>query len=317
MQTRFLSAQTLLTSLLLVCSTGCIKKMLINGQIEGTRKASSAFDSIGDYELANKAASSGIVQFEGMHQLAPDNEDGLFLLTKAWTGYGFGFAEDDMEDAQDSGDRELAEYHQRRAIMAYDRAIKYGLELLEHSAKGFADAKQSEPAFGAWLAHFKGAEDAGNLFWTGYAWMARTNLMKDNAEAVAELWVGVKMVERSVELDPAYNNYTGMVVLAGYHARTAMAELEVSKKLFDQAIEKTGRKSLMVLFQYAARYACAKADAALYTKLLTEVVRAEDPDPNQRLTNTIAKRRARRWLGEKRMFDACSLEAPQALSLVR
>src|SRR5438477_567718 len=86
-----------------VCATplGCVKKMLINGQIEGTRQASSAFDTIGDWELAYKAAASGIVQFEGMHKLAPDNDDGLFLLTKGWTGYGFGFAEDEMEDAQD------------------------------------------------------------------------------------------------------------------------------------------------------------------------------------------------------------------------
>src|SRR5258706_10542577 len=92
-------------------STGCIKKMLINGQIEGTRQASGAFDTIGDWDLAYNAASSGIVQFEGMHILAPDNEDGLFLLTKGSTGYGFGFVEDEMEAAEDAGERETADYH--------------------------------------------------------------------------------------------------------------------------------------------------------------------------------------------------------------
>ena len=88
-----------------ITSTGCVKKMLINGQIEGTRQASTAFDSIGDWELAYKAAAGGIVQFEGMHRLAPDNEDALFLLTQAWTGYAFAFVEDEMEDAEDAGDR--------------------------------------------------------------------------------------------------------------------------------------------------------------------------------------------------------------------
>src|SRR3989442_9815097 len=86
-------------ALVCVLPLGCVKKMLINGQIEGTRQASTAFDTLGDWELAYTAASSGIVQFEGMHQLAPDNDDALFLLTKGWTGYGYGFAEDEMEDA--------------------------------------------------------------------------------------------------------------------------------------------------------------------------------------------------------------------------
>ena len=40
-------------------STGCIKAMLVNGQIEGTRKASAAFDTIGDYELARSGAGAG------------------------------------------------------------------------------------------------------------------------------------------------------------------------------------------------------------------------------------------------------------------
>ena len=76
-------------------STGCIKSMLTNGQISATREASGAFDTIGDYELARTAAAAGMVQFEGMHNLAPDNEDALFLLTKGWVGYGFAFVEDD------------------------------------------------------------------------------------------------------------------------------------------------------------------------------------------------------------------------------
>jgi TRAP transporter TatT component family protein len=296
-------------SIICLSPIGCVKKMLINGQIEGTRQASTAFDSIGDWELAYKAASSGIVQFEGMHKLAPDNDDALFLLTKGWTGYGYGFAEDEMEEAQDAGDRELEEHHRRRAIMAYERAIQYGTELLSHRAKGFEEAKKGEADLKAWLEkNFKTPDDGGNLFWAGYAWIARTNLMKDDAEAVAQLWVGVQMIERSVAIDPSYNAYSGLVVLAGYHARTAMAEMDEAKKLFDEAIAKTEGKSLMVQFQYAARYACAKADAGLYGKLLGEVVKAEDPDPNLRLTNTIAKRRAKRWLGEKRMFDACSME---------
>src|SRR5688572_3110627 len=134
-----------------VGSTGFIKSMLVNGQIAGTRQASSAFDTVSDFDLAYKAASSGLVQFEGMHVLAPDNEDALFLLAKGYTGYGYGFVEDEMETAQDAAEMEQAEYHRRRAIDAYTRAIDYGLELLAKTDGGFEKARTGEAALQTWL----------------------------------------------------------------------------------------------------------------------------------------------------------------------
>ncbi|MCC7383100.1 MAG: hypothetical protein IT384_14775 [Deltaproteobacteria bacterium] len=303
----------LVVLLLALPSTGCIKSMLVNGQIAGTRQASGAFDGIDDYELAAKAVAAGLVQFEGMHVLAPDNEDALFMLTKGWTGYAFGFAEDDLEVAEDAGDRDAAEYHRARAGAAYQRAIDYGLTLINSAAGGFDEAKKGEATLKAWLAEsFTSKEDAQPLFWTGYAWIARTNVRKDDAEAVANLYIGVAFVERSVELDPDYNNMTGTLVLASYHARAAMAELDQAKELFERVLAKTERKSAAALFLYGSKYACAKADGASYKKLLDEALAVEGAPTSMRLTNTLAKRRARRWLGEQRMFNACAIElAPE------
>ena len=41
-------------------------------------------------------------------------------------------------------------------------------------------------------------------------------------------------------------------------------------------------------------------------KTLTEIVEAGDTLPEQRLTNAIAKRRAKRYLGKERMSRTCS-----------
>lgn len=294
-------------------TAGCIKKTLTNGQIGSTRLGSPALDTVADYELARSAASAGLAQFEGMHRLAPDNADALFLLTKGWVGYGYGFVEDEMEQAQDAHDNDLAEYHRRRAKNAYDRAVFYGLELLSKKAEGFDAAKKNEGALKAWLGdHFTDEEDVPNLFWTGYAWLARANLMKDDPREggayVSEVWVAAAILERTRQLDPTYNNWAATVALASYHARSAMANPAESKKLFDLALERTQRKSLVVHFNYATKYACLKADKALYEKMLTEVLQAEDPDPMQRLTNTIAKRRAQRWFARARMKDLCAIE---------
>lgn len=298
---------------LTAAGTGCIKQALINGQIQGTRQGSVAFDTIGDWDLAYKAAAAGIVQFEGMHELAPDNEDGLFMLVKSWTGYGFGFVEDDVEAAADARDRDLEAYHRDRAAKAYGRAIEYGNKLLARRAAGFEDAQKDESSIKAWLKkNFSSRDDAEALLWVGNAWMSRAGIVPDDPIAVAQLWIGVAMMERSAELAPDLEHYAGLVALASYHARTATAELDVSKQMFDEAMAKTGGKSVLVQFEYAARYACAKADGALYVKLMKEVLESPDSDPSLRLMNAVARHRARRWIGEKRMFDACSIEAPAA-----
>jgi hypothetical protein len=287
-------------------NVGCIKQMLLDGQISATRDASGVLDTIGDYEIAAGAAKAGVVQFEGLHYLAPSNEDALFSLTQSWVGYGFAFAEDDMEAAIDKGNDDLAEYHKRRAHMAYDRAVFYGVELLSHSDKGFDSAKKNASLMKIWLKqNFTSKDDVGTLFWTGYGWMARTNLDKDDPAVVAELFIGQSMVERAVELDPSYNYYSGEIALAAY--QVAMMNLVEGKKLFEATLQKTQRKNLMVQFTYAQTYACETSDRALYESLMKEIIEAGDVDPKERLTNAIAKRRARRYLGKSRM-QACGFD---------
>jgi len=289
-------------------NVGCIKQMLTDGQIASTREASGVFDQMGDYELARGAAMAGLIQFEGMHKLSPSNEDALFSLTSAWVGYGFAFAEDDMEAAQDKGNDDYADYHKNRARMAYDRGVFYGLELLSHTDKGFEGAKKNVDGMKTWLKNFSSKDDAANLFWTAYAWMARVNLEKDDPAMVADLYIGESMMERAVQLDPSFNHFSGIVALAAYHARDAMDEPKDGQKLFEDELVKTQRKDMMVQLTYAQTYACISSDRALYEKLLNEVLAAGDTDPDQRLENAIAKRKAKRYLGHDRM-QACGFDA--------
>jgi hypothetical protein len=292
-------------------STGCLSKIMLNKQIAATRVGAGAADTIGDYEVARGAASAGVLQFEGMHRLAPDNEDALLLLTRSWAGWGYAFAQDDYEVALLANDEPTAEYHKKRTKLAYDRSISYGLELLSKRDEGFTAAKKNADTIKAWLGkHFTSQDDVEPLFWLGSAWLARVNLLKDEPEFVAELYIGVAMLEQSRALDPAFMAYGATSTLGAYHARSAMAELDESKKLLDLALEKTQRKSLGILVNYA-RYACAKADQPLYEKVLNEALAAEDPDPNLRLQNVIAKRRAKRALSKSAMED-CGFSAPSS-----
>jgi tetratricopeptide (TPR) repeat protein len=289
-------------------TTGCIKQMLLDGQIESTRTASAAVDTVGDYEVANSAAFAGMAQFEGMHYLAPDNQNALFMLTKGWTGATFGFIEDLMEQAEDTDgtDSPMYIYQQSRTKAGYDRAIYYGTQLVEQKNPGFEAAKRNDGTMKAWLTGFDAA-DAGNLFWLGYAWIAKTNAAKDEPAAVAELYVGVAIVERVLELDETYMFGSVHTVLGAYHARSATAELDEAKKHFDRAIEISKGKLLLPKVQLAAKYYCLKGDKENYVKTLNEVLEAGDTMPEQRLQNTIAKRRAKRYMSKERL-KACGFE---------
>ena len=105
-------------------TSGCIKSMLVSGQIKGTRDGAVAVDTLSDFEVARAVAYAGLGQFEGMHEIAPTNEDALFLLTKGWTATSFGFIEDDYEIAADADDETRAEYHRARARAAIGKSSR-------------------------------------------------------------------------------------------------------------------------------------------------------------------------------------------------
>jgi len=290
-------------ALLAFAPLGCIDAILADGQIAATREASGSFNEIGDYELARGAAQAGMVQLEGMHELRPSNEDALFMLTQGWVSYAYGFPQDEYEEAVDRGDDEAADYHKKRANLALGRAVFFGLELLSHRDGGFAAAKRNDALMKKWLAdHFTRKRDVPELFWTGYAWLDRVDLNKEDPELVADLFIGVDLIERSVALDPAHEHWSGTIALAAYHARPS-GEMDEAKQMFDLVLEKTQRKNLMAQLTYAQTYACLKGDRALYEQLLNEVLGSKDPDAAQRLSNTLAKRRAKRFLGRSRMMD--------------
>ena len=297
-----------LTCALGLGSTGCIKKILLDGQIEGTRQGSAAVDGFSDYEVARTAAFAGVTQFEGLHYLAPDNEDALFMLAKSWTSVSFAFIEDELEQAEDTEGENSAlyAYQKGRAVAAYDRAIHYGLELIAKKHPGFEAAKKNDDTMKAWLAGFDDADkDTESLFWTGYAWIGKVNILKDEPAQVADLFIGVAMLERAKVLKHDYLYGSIHAILGAYHGRSPMAELDEAKKELDAAMAVTGGKTLLPKLQLAAKYYCTKSDKPNYVKTLEEVVEAGDTFPLQRLTNAIAKRKAKRYLGKERMMRTC------------
>ena len=172
--------------------------------------------------------------------------------------------------------------------------------LLEQKKPGFAAAQKNSLTMKAYLADVP-KKDAETLLWLGLAWLSRGGVAGDQPEVVADLFVGVALLERSVELDETLAYATGLAALGAYHARSPDAELPQAKALFERALALTNRKALTVQLMYAQNFACQSHDAKLYRELLNEVVSAGDVLPEQRLENEIARRKGARYLGAPRL----------------
>ncbi|MBI2388261.1 MAG: hypothetical protein HYV09_01480 [Deltaproteobacteria bacterium] len=301
-----------------VGSTGCIKKTLAKGQIKSTREGSAAFQTTADFETARIAASAGIAQFEGMHMLVPDDDNAYYLLIRGWASLAFAFVEDDLENAILTGDEDQIAYQRARAKSMYTRAVNYGLEWMEHKNAGVNDAIKhgSEKEIQDYVQKFDDADDADFLFWTGQAWMARANVDKADIGGIGQVFVGRTFVERAAQLKDDIERGSAHVLLGSYYARTGFNTLgqesfDKSKAHFDKAMQINGGKVLLGRVQFARTYACRmkddspgrKASFEMYMKLLNEVLEADDPLPEARLTNAIAKRKARRYTSKKWIDD--------------
>lgn len=280
---------------------GCDMTRLTANQTAGLfERGTPALEAHWDYDMVGDALPASILQLEGVFHVVPDNESIALQLMRAYASYAYGWIEEQAEVAEAAGEMERAEALRGRARRMYARARDVGIHAIGLSHEGFAQAKAAGvPQFEAWLhEEFDDAEDdTALLLWTGYAWGSWINVNREDMEAVADLPYASALVTRSVDLDPSYFNAAGLTFLGASSAEAIGADLEKAKRYFERALELTRREALVIQLNYARAYATKAGDKALYVRLLTEVLEAPDVAAN-RLANTIARRRAQRYLAE-------------------
>jgi len=283
------------------------KPMLFEDALAWTREASDTVQTMHDFEAAEESAYGSMGMLEGLHKLVPDDEDGLLLLLKAWSGIAFAFMDDEREDALDHKDEQLAAYHEARARQAFKRARFFGNELVDLHTKGFKEAQRNADTLRAWLKeNYTDKDRAEELLWLAFSIVGRVGFDLDNPETVAELWIGVELAEQSLRLDENLEYGTGHTMVGA--AQAGLQDYASAKKHFDRALEISGGKVLTAQVTMAQRYYCPKRDKKMYFEMLNQVLQAGDPLPEQRLSNTIAKRRARRYSDNKYWQEDCAFE---------
>jgi hypothetical protein len=284
-----------LGALCIVALGGCdVAKFTADSTAGLFTRAAPAFESYWDYDLAGEAVPATIVQFEGILRVIPDNESIVAQLSQAYVAYAYGWVEADVEALEFEGNYEEADVQRGRARMMYLRAVDLTRHWVRlHNEDVDSAVRATVEDLEAWLrSAFVEEADAEMLLWHGYAWGSYINAAKDDMEAIADLAYAKAFVARSIELNPDYYNAAGYVFMGVATASEMAADMDQAKVYFEKALARTERRALQTQVNMARYYAVKTGNRELFDTLLTEVMDAQDPLPEARLANLMARERA-------------------------
>jgi predicted anti-sigma-YlaC factor YlaD len=291
-------------------ATGCsIKKIAVNKVGDMLSSSGSTFESDEDPELVEAAIPFGLKLYEGLLAESPKHAGLLLACASGFTEYSYAFIDLKAEEAkQESVDK--ANAMQERARKMYMRAHGYAIRGLEVKYPGFGTALDNDAASA--LKRVKKSE-VPLLYWTAASLGLAISTSKGNPEMIGQLPLVEMIVNRVVELDETFENGAVpefLITLEAARSGVKLEDMEAAmKKHFDRAIEISKGKRAGTYVSYAENADEPAQNAAEFKAMLEKALAIDvDADPNTRLANVIAQRRAR-WLlaHQSELF----LEAPK------
>lgn len=280
---RPLWAIALLALLLNGCSMG---QMVARTSVTMLDGGVEALNREPDYELAREAIPANLKLLEGLIHKDPGNLALRLYIAQGFYGYAFGFIE--LDDP-------------KRAAELYRRGYEHGREGLRRLGVDLELESASPDAIHAAVAPLR-ADAVPLLFWTASNWAKRIDLDRTNPAMIAQLSGTAALMERVMELEPAYHHASPDLFFAVYYGSRAPmfgGDYDRSAAHFARANELNSDRLLLVDVLYAEYLARQRLDQEAFHQRLTRVLEAPAGLlPEMELANAIAKRRAA-WLLEK------------------
>lgn len=284
---------------------GCsLQKFAADKTVEVVEAGAMGFNGFWDYEIFGQAVPSAILQSEALVQVSPDNEKLLTGLSKAYATYAYGWLSDCWELADERGDFEEADNLERRIMYIYERAAHLALRVVhQHDKQGGLAAKlksgKADEVMAYLREHFTDQEDVPGLYWAGLTWGSAMAYSGGDMAKLADAPIARALVERSVELDPGFADAGALGVLGTVEASFPElfgGSLDKARDYFERALKQCERRNHLIVLSYAKVYAVAKQDRALFVSLLREILESPDLGADIRMTNKVARHRAKRYI---------------------
>jgi predicted anti-sigma-YlaC factor YlaD len=255
----------------------------------------AAFSADDDPELVRAAAPFSLKLIESLLAERPAHRGLLLAGTRGFTQYAYAFLQQEAEEMEEQ-DLAAALRLEERARRLYRRARDYGLRGLALGRPDFAAALRAEPrrALAA-----TSASEVPLLYWTAAAWGALVGLSKDQPELLAERPIVEALIDRALELDESFDGGAIHTFLIGYEAVRQGASgnpAQRAREHFARAIELSGGSEAAPLLALAEAVCVPEQQRAEFEALLKRALQIDvDRNPQNRLANLVAQRRAR-WL---------------------
>lgn len=269
-----------------------IKKRAVNTLAEVLDKSETVYLSDDDPELVAAAMPFNLKTLETLLQSSPNHRGLLLSLTKSFIFYTYGFVEPEAERIEEDDFYQARDIRQRAARL-YSRAYRYGLRGLEVSHPGISSHLSKEPEAASRALE---PDDVPLAVWTAAALGLLVGVSMDDAEKTADIAVVGALLNRARELEPGYENGTIYEFLVLYESKAFGGSKERAAGYFQKAVVLSEGRRCGAWLTWAENISVAQQDRAEFDEMISKVIECDiEAAPENRLLNTLAKRRAR-WL---------------------
>ncbi|BBO73653.1 hypothetical protein DSCW_10700 [Desulfosarcina widdelii] len=299
----------ILTAVIAAFVIACSPKTLIVRQMtEMVDSGVTAFECDSDLDLTEKAIPANIKLLEAMLANSPDDRRLTTLIARMYGSYGFGFLETRLErDIYADTDQEPDIDNLKNQLNhTYEKGMNYAMDALELGTPGARTAFARVADIDPYLEQLD-KDDVAPLFWYGFNLGAWVNRNLDSIRAVSQAHVARKVMERVIDLDPAYN-YGGahLFLLAYFGSRPPMmgGSQEKAGGHYRKLRQIAGEDYLLADLFYGRFCLHQQQDREGFVAIMQRIAEYPAKDGDLALYNSIAAKRAGIYLAAvDRLFD--------------
>lgn len=295
-QPRRSAAVRRLAILALPLACGCsMNRMVSNKFADALSGTGTTFSADDDPDLVGAAVPFSLKLMESVLASTPNHKGLLLAAASGFTGYAYGWVEQEADFVADSNFTRATALRQR-AKRLYLRARNYGLRGLDVAHPGFSERLRADPRAAVAMAR---KEDVALLYWTAAAWGAAIGLSKDTPEAVADVPLMEALIDRASALDPDFGDGSIHSFLITYEMARQGATGDPTARArahFDRAVELTHGLSASPFVSFAEAVDIGSQNKAEFEAMLQRALAVDvNARPEWRVQNLITQRRAQ-WL---------------------
>lgn len=288
---------------LCLLGAGCsVRQLAVDAIGSGLASGPSVYETDDDIRLVGEALPFGIKFVESLLAQSPGNRGLLLSASRGYLLYAYAYVQPEAERLIDS-DLERARAVERRAHRLYLRAHDYALRGIEVDYPGFRQALTKAPSRAVSVVGCAAcSEEAAFLYTSAASLAAAIGSAKQDAAMLARIPEVDALLERALALDESWNGGAlHEFAVTWYASRPGMQDRARIERHYARALELSAGRRAGPYVAYAEGVAVAEQDRDKFEASLARALAVDpDADPDSRLLNALAQRRAQWLLGRTR-----------------